>query len=163
MGYGGQLSHRESWRRGPELNRRIELLQSSALPLGYRALNRAGTLPEFTRGWQELKSGFLDPSLSIRFAPRRCAATPGPGQKSGRLERCAVARNSARSPFGAGPFTLPASGVAATAGRGAPAHPGRPPPRRGSCRSRRQPPRSPGRTARPSGRRAGRRSRSRSR
>ena len=25
------------WRRGPELNRRIELLQSSALPLGYRA------------------------------------------------------------------------------------------------------------------------------
>ena len=27
----------EAWRRGPELNRRIELLQSSALPLGYRA------------------------------------------------------------------------------------------------------------------------------
>ena len=28
----------ENWRRGPELNRRIEVLQTSALPLGYRAL-----------------------------------------------------------------------------------------------------------------------------
>ncbi len=27
------------WRRGTESNRRIELLQSSALPLGYRALS----------------------------------------------------------------------------------------------------------------------------
>ncbi|MEN9636204.1 MAG: hypothetical protein RL077_4608 [Verrucomicrobiota bacterium] len=28
----------DSWRRGSELNRRIEVLQTSALPLGYRAL-----------------------------------------------------------------------------------------------------------------------------
>ena len=28
----------KNWRRGPELNRRIEVLQTSALPLGYRAL-----------------------------------------------------------------------------------------------------------------------------
>src|ERR1700689_4210405 len=27
-----------NWRRGPESNRRIEVLQTSALPLGYRAL-----------------------------------------------------------------------------------------------------------------------------
>lgn len=32
------LTRGKNWRRGPELNRRIELLQSSALPLGYRAL-----------------------------------------------------------------------------------------------------------------------------
>ena len=29
------------WRRGPELNRRIEVLQTSALPLGYRAAHNA--------------------------------------------------------------------------------------------------------------------------
>ena len=35
------------WRRGTELNRRIELLQSSALPLGYRAESRKfGTLQD---------------------------------------------------------------------------------------------------------------------
>ena len=28
----------KNWRRGSELNRRIEVLQTSALPLGYRAL-----------------------------------------------------------------------------------------------------------------------------
>ena len=27
------------WRRGPESNRRIKVLQTSPLPLGYRALN----------------------------------------------------------------------------------------------------------------------------
>ena len=31
-----------AWRRGPESNRRIEVLQTSALPLGYRAVPQAG-------------------------------------------------------------------------------------------------------------------------
>src|SRR5258706_9329375 len=31
-------THDKIWRRGSELNRRIEVLQTSALPLGYRAL-----------------------------------------------------------------------------------------------------------------------------
>jgi hypothetical protein len=30
----------EDWRRGSELNRRIEVLQTSALPLGYRAISK---------------------------------------------------------------------------------------------------------------------------
>jgi hypothetical protein len=34
----------EDWRRGPELNRRIEVLQTSALPLGYRAQIRGANL-----------------------------------------------------------------------------------------------------------------------
>ena len=41
-----QATGRINWRRGPELNRRIEVLQTSALPLGYRALTRARTLQE---------------------------------------------------------------------------------------------------------------------
>ena len=32
-----RAAKRQAWRRGPELNRRIEVLQTSALPLGYRA------------------------------------------------------------------------------------------------------------------------------
>src|SRR5580692_2357300 len=35
---------KEKWRRGPESNRRIEVLQTSALPLGYRALSRKAEL-----------------------------------------------------------------------------------------------------------------------
>ena len=31
-------TQKKTWRRGPESNRRIELLQSPALPLGYHAL-----------------------------------------------------------------------------------------------------------------------------
>jgi|OM-RGC.v1.036225639 hypothetical protein len=32
------MNPQEEWRRGPESNRRIEDLQSPALPLGYRAI-----------------------------------------------------------------------------------------------------------------------------
>ena len=32
------MNPKEEWRRGPESNRRIEDLQSPALPLGYRAI-----------------------------------------------------------------------------------------------------------------------------
>jgi hypothetical protein len=40
----------EDWRRGSESNRRIEVLQTSALPLGYRAQKcRACTLGELIR------------------------------------------------------------------------------------------------------------------
>ena len=46
-GYGGHLFDSKRWRRGPELNRRIEVLQTSALPLGYRALKEPRTLLKF--------------------------------------------------------------------------------------------------------------------
>src|SRR5438477_6746211 len=39
-----QLSARKIWRRGSESNRRIKVLQTSPLPLGYRALQ----LPKFS-------------------------------------------------------------------------------------------------------------------
>ena len=42
--YGGHASNFDAWRRGPESNRRIEVLQTSALPLGYRAMSRKAEL-----------------------------------------------------------------------------------------------------------------------
>ena len=36
-----QLTIRRNWRRGPGSNRRIKVLQTSPLPLGYRAFGRA--------------------------------------------------------------------------------------------------------------------------
>ena len=44
---GRHASHRQTWRRGSESNRRIEVLQTSALPLGYRALKEPRTLLKF--------------------------------------------------------------------------------------------------------------------
>ena len=93
------------WRRGPESNRRIELLQSSALPLGYRAATReAGRcrIPE-TRARPESPSPRLTVRASgcvvgvasgerVRRAPRQarrgaCRCLPRPPQRSGRRGR----------------------------------------------------------------------------
>src|SRR5580693_1478889 len=39
-----KMSRKENWRRGPGSNRRIKVLQTSPLPLGYRALAGLPTL-----------------------------------------------------------------------------------------------------------------------
>lgn len=44
-----EYSHK-GWRRGTELNRRIKLLQSSALPLGYLAAIEMCAFPKKARG-----------------------------------------------------------------------------------------------------------------
>ena len=46
-----------SWRRGPESNRRIEVLQTSALPLGYRALVKRDRSTPAPQGRRKPKSG----------------------------------------------------------------------------------------------------------
>ena len=56
------------WRRGPESNRRIGVLQTPALPLGYRAPKRwsgsAGAIPRF---WKDLLKRFILHFLSSRI------------------------------------------------------------------------------------------------
>ncbi len=62
------------WRRGAESNRRIELLQSSALPLGYRAVVRERRTLQTIRG--ACKSGKRFPAgpRSLRLKPTRARA-----------------------------------------------------------------------------------------
>ena len=43
------LCTKEDWRRGSESNRRIEVLQTSALPLGYRAVDNIAGIPRRAR------------------------------------------------------------------------------------------------------------------
>jgi hypothetical protein len=54
-----QITTRKDWRRGAESNRRIKVLQTSALPLGYRALSKKQPDPSPTA--QDFLSGLKRP------------------------------------------------------------------------------------------------------
>ena len=123
------VSDSETWRRGSESNRRIEVLQTSALPLGYRAVpqerrtlqekdsprkprNSAGNSPTFSMGRAHSPEGRRNPPWSI---------TPGYlGRSSGRpcAKKEAVMR---RPPFCAAGIRRQVFMMCRPAGRLAPA------------------------------------------
>src|SRR6266850_7310523 len=63
------VSASKDWRRGSESNRRIKVLQTSPLPLGYRALN---CKPRSTRRSTKVNrfEYFVEPSCTPRFKER---------------------------------------------------------------------------------------------
>jgi hypothetical protein len=74
---------KRGWRRGPELNRRIKVLQTSALPLGYRAtlvqfsiLDSRIEARSISRKPRTGASGLRRAQLSRSTFCLRCAATP---------------------------------------------------------------------------------------
>ena len=74
------------WRRGSESNRRIKVLQTSPLPLGYRAiLNNCTARLERTR-----------PGISATFRSLRLAPTQRPRFSSYRLRRNGFSLESSR-------------------------------------------------------------------
>src|ERR1700722_500390 len=61
-----------NWRRGPESNRRIEVLQTSALPLGYRAQfaeEERNLIPSWQSQRQGEFNGCSGQSPSLRLTP----------------------------------------------------------------------------------------------
>ena len=74
---------KRGWRRGPELNRRIKVLQTSALPLGYRAtlvqfsiLDSRTEARSISRKPRTDASALRRAQLSRSTFCLRCAATP---------------------------------------------------------------------------------------
>ena len=96
----------KNWRRGSELNRRIEVLQTSALPLGYRALRREGwTLQEKNpRARPDSKSPQPTGAREAKAprpldSPPASRADPAAGHKTAQKVRPAGANS--RAPLGA--------------------------------------------------------------
>src|ERR1700675_117067 len=57
----------ETWRRGWESNPRIKVLQTSPLPLGYRALRA-----QYNQTWPRFQPGFTPIALRNTLLPSRC-------------------------------------------------------------------------------------------
>ena len=91
-----------NWRRGPELNRRIEVLQTSALPLGYRALlgmRKVARQSRHRKPKHDPPPRFRTavPGSDARSADTACSPRPGAPRKPHRTARSGAPRAGART------------------------------------------------------------------
>ncbi len=77
---------RRGWRRGAESNRRIEVLQTSALPLGYRAVHSrvAATLSPRARALSSATLGLCSRDVGARSGLTRKPLTAEPAETAER-------------------------------------------------------------------------------